>query len=419
MHPRYPAPYANVVFDDRAKFERWRRVTVTYAQARINDDDSLSDIEQAVFGARLLTATAPSPAEVADREQTHGHDVVAFLDAYTSRLPDRLKPYIHYGLTSSDIVDTAHFMSLATHADHMVTMIHDLVRVFDRWFPMRIVRAGRTHGQLADVTGFGHQLRVHADVLTRIANSMSRWADTTLLKSPGPTGCSPLALDVAADIAHSHRWHLVPSTQVIPRDWQVEWASLYLRLACELESLATLIRCGARQEIGELREGSPRVGSSSMPTKKNPIDSEKVCGLARVARGYFATIAENVALWDDRDISNSSVERIVVPDFAAVVESMAHTMTKVMLNLEVDYARMAVNAESLYTATNLLQTLAQKHFGLGPVEAGVLMRKVLRPDNDYIDTLAVRDAGYDNEQIENWLHEYEEVRRGVLGSDKT
>lgn len=414
MHPRYPAPNANVIFDDRAKYDRWKYFTDLYAYERIVSSDEPEPVKDLLV-SYLMTAQTPSPSTVESFERLAGHDVVAFLAAYTKFMPEALKPYIHYGLTSSDLVDNGHFMAMRLHAKQLMLLVQDLDRQLHQWEAMETPRAGRTHGQVADMTSLNHQLRVHSATLSRIRGSLEMLYMDNILKSPGPTGHSPLVEYAARQIAARNGWQFVRSTQVIPRDWQVEWASVYVRLAGELESLATFIRCGARQEIGELREGASRIGSSSMPTKKNPIDCEKVCGLARVARGYFSTLAENVALWDDRDISNSSVERIAVPELAATVEHMTLVMTGVMQNLDVDYNRMRYNAENVATMTNLLQTLAQKYFKIGPVAAGKLMREVLDMDSVTIDGPRLVSNGYNEDTIYLWKNEAEAIWDGLHG----
>lgn len=411
MHPRYPAPIANVVFDPQAVYQRWTYVSALYAKEAIRKDNP--ENKDRLLDA-LHDALPPTPAKVEEHD-IFGHDVVAFLSAFTEQMPPILKPYVHRGLTSSDLVDNGHFLALRTHADGLSRVISDVMRQLEQYQLIITTRAGRTHGQVADLTSLGHQFHVHYEVLSDIRYELVRYSTTLIWKSAGPTGHSPLVRIDALTVGASIEANVVASTQVIPRDYQLRWASLYLRLACELESLATLIRCGARQEIGEFREGVSRVGSSAMPTKKNPIDSEKVCGLARVARGYFMSLAENVALWDDRDISNSSVERIVVPDFASVVEYMTRTMQGVLMNLEVDYQRMRVNSESMHTMTNLLQSLAQKHFQIGPVEAGRMMRQVLYPDSNTIDGWKLRKAGFTEAQIYAWKNEAESIWNDCRG----
>jgi adenylosuccinate lyase len=164
----------------------------------------------------------------------------------------------------------------------------------------------------------------------------------------------------------------VPSTQIVPRDYLIEWAMLYQRIALASESLALFIRCGARSEIGEFFEDVDRVGSSAMPGKRNPIDSEKVCGLARVSRGHLLTLMESYALWEDRDLSNSSAERIAVPGMAATVEHMTNTMLKVVRVLGINHTKVAQNAQDSRTRTNYNQSYIQRSEKVGPLEAALI-----------------------------------------------
>lgn len=374
MHPRYPAPFATKTFSDESKLAEWLNVTCWYALDSARQDN-LPALEFDLVHAAYSGLKTPTAQEMSAAEETTGHDVVAFLSVIEERLPPVCKRHLHYGLTSSDLVETAHHAMLAKHAQLMVLLLTDVLGKLRRWEGQWTVRAGRTHGQVADVTSLGHQMRVHYDTISRIRGEISEFAHDRIIKSAGPTGNSLLRRGADIRIAKSINGRVIRSTQIIPRDFQVQWASLYLRLVGVLENIALLVRLGSRTGVGELREGAERIGSSAMPHKSNPIESEKVCGLARVARGYFSTIAENVAFWEDRDISNSSVERISIPDYAAVVEYMTHSVFKILTELTVDLDRMEETASNPATASNIFQTLAQKYFDLGPVEAGRLVRE--------------------------------------------
>lgn len=416
---RYPAPNATRLFGDAYKIMRWRHITDLYAAESI-ERSSWPTADKMRLQSELRSRPTPTPEQVAGHEAETGHDVVAFLSAYTELMTNDLAAHIHRGLTSSDLVDNAHFMSLQQHALGMMRLLHELYPVMSRFQGVDFPRAGRTHGQMADVTSLGHQMSVHRATLVRIGEAFAEFSRMHVWKSPGPTGDSPLSVAVAARcIAVPREWQIVRSTQVIPRDLQLEWAALYLRLAGELESLATLIRCGARQEVGELTEGAVRVGSSSVPAKRNPIDSEKVCGLARVARGYFATIAENVALWDDRDISNSSVERIAVPDLAAVVEYMTTTMTSVVKNLQVNADRMREGASNPRTLAYYLQALAQQCFNIGPIRASRLVADYVQFDGamagPVFDVHGIANrVGAETEEVRAWFRSAVAIREGRL-----
>lgn len=367
MIERYPAPAAAEIFGDQARIDRWTRITTERMREAWEDDGSPGEFY------------APSKIEflsVATREAKTGHDLVAFLQIYEDSLGGmkaKLAKYLHYGLTSSDIVDTAHFQALWSHATSMRLYLEQCLFAVNWWEGSAFGstdRLGRTHGQIAEPTSWQHQMMVHAAAIQTISNDMAQLInlERSPVKWPGATGRNRLR--------KSTPHNAVVSTQVVHRDWQLRWATLYLRLACALENLALQIRLAARAEIGEVREGVERIGSSAMPHKQNPIQSERVCGLARVARGHFSAIAETTALWEDRDLTNSAVERTAVPDLAATVEYMIREMTSVMYNLEVNQRRMAENLEAHPEAwSSIFQGLAQKHFSMGPTEAARFVRK--------------------------------------------
>lgn len=413
MTDRYPAPRAQHLFSEEQKLTLWADTTRHYAADRIREDEDLSqEADRDLMIHALYTTSGPTVEAVREAERSTGHDVVAFLSVFTEQLPEEVRPYIHFGLTSSDLVERSLHTAIYGHMNAMWRSLSSLIAELGRWEAIETVRAGRTHGQIADLTSLDYQFHVHRTTLRRIAQDCHDLVDAGVpTKSPGPTGHSPLRIPVPAHLKR------VPSTQVIPRDWLLKWATIYLRLACEIESIATMIRCGARQEIGELFEGGYRIGSSSMPTKRNPVESERLCGLARVARGHFMTLAENVALWDDRDISNSSVERIAVPGLASTVEFMIDSITNVVTNLQVDYMRMVRNARSPFTMASLYQSLAQKHFGIGPVEAGNLMRRVLDLNEDFVDQQALYDEGFSEDAVYAWRDEVARTWREIVGDD--
>jgi adenylosuccinate lyase len=376
---RYDAPRAQEIFSDVQKYIYWKEITDAYATAyaeelmsQQSDVDQLKDI--------LADTGQPSTTMVAEYEAEYGHDVVAFLRAYCTKLPDAVGYLIHDGLTSSDLVDYGLFQMTTDHAIFIERQMRPLCQYITPQGAQHI-RPGRTHGQVADHTSWEHQLWVHHRVLGEICATIANLKDYGMVvKYPGPTGWPTADLNLfkrAGRVADQLSCELIPGTQIIHRDRLLEWAVAYLRLACALENLAQLVRAGARAEIAEVAEGATRVGSSSVPHKRNPIDCEKVCGMARVARGYVQVIAESVATWDDRDISNSSVERIAVPGLAAVVEHMLNTMIKVMGNIQLDPQVMEAHAASPYALTHIMQVVVQRQLKINPVEAGEFVRKAI------------------------------------------
>lgn len=371
MNTRYPAPVAERIWSAERRIDRLRQITDLYTIDAIRDG-LLGD----EFGPRAIglvqsieKAPDPTPAAWEMAELAHGHDVVGFLDAYLDRLPAEVHPYVHYGLTSSDLVEFDLHRAVSEHA----LILRDRLSFLGYWLDERAhdprfsdPRAGRTHGQTAERTTLRHQFKVFAHQTYRIRNDLNRLINEGLglvIKSPGPTGFSNRS---------APRPYLeAPSTQVIPRDYLLAWAALYLRAANLLDQMATFVRLGARSEIGEFREGAAdsRVGSSAMPGKRNPIQSERVCGLARVARGHFLALAEVSNLWEDRDLSNSSTERLAVPGLAGIVEFMADQTIEIFRDLEVDHDQIAQNAGHARTTTNREQMRVQREEKIGPIEA--------------------------------------------------
>lgn len=413
---RYSANHARAMFSDEAKILRWWQVTRDYALAAV---ERAPLVDAAAITKEYEDLSPPSHAAVVTREHMTGHDVVAFLSLIEQDLSPQAARFLHYGLTSSDIVDNAHFETLRVHAALLAGELRVLRKqIIHKTVEAEYPRAGRTHGQIADVTSLDHQFEFHEEVLLQIENSLNEYAEANIIKSPGPTGNSPLRGFDAHNLAVHQDAGIVSSTQVIHRDHQLRWAVIYMRLACALENLALLVRAGSHSGVGELGEGDVmrRVGSSSIPHKRNPIDSEKVCGLARVARGYVASIAEGVALWDDRDLSNSSLERIVVPDLAATVEHMTVVMAHVIENLAINAGKMLNTASQDRTMSNLLQSGLQKHFNIGPVQAGRLMREYIDFSRTfYIDTVGLcKELDATGDQLAAWHNEAKHVWEGQL-----
>lgn len=404
---RYFAPSARTIFDDNQKVRRWFNITTDYMRDAIHTDKSIDVDESISLDDRVRDVKCPDAAAVATRETVTGHDVVAFLSLVEQDCPPALLRYLHYGLTSSDLVDNGHFQAMWRHATVMWEHTRDLQVALKRWENMATPRAGRTHGQIADVTSWGYQMWVQYAVFDDIERDLEILTRQTPLKSAGPTGRSVLRPRAAQRIGQLSEQLVVPSTQVIPRDHQLRWACVYLRLACAYENLALQVRLAARSEVGEVREGASRVGSSAMPHKKNPIDSEKVCGMARLARGYVLALSEGVALWEDRDLTNSAMERVAVADLAATVEHMAITMTKVITDLQVDYGKMRDTAKQPETMSNVLQSLAQKHFGIGPVRAGELVRNHVQfRDPLYVDGhMIAKELGVSEGAVRLWAND--------------
>lgn len=365
---RYPAPHAEQIWSDEARAHRMREISDVYAAAAARRGLLLSlagDVAPALGVAPDVSVGAWKIHEA----QT-GHEIVGFLQAYLNRLPRSVHPFVHYGLTSSDLVEYDLHLAIDEHARAMEGRITELAGTLARLIEKysHLSRAGRTHGQTAEMTNLGHQFRVFHDTLLRHRDDLDILLAEAPVKSPGPTGISD-------EVEYPGAGQVVASTQILPRDFLFRWAAAYLNLSNTLETMAMFVRLGSRSEIGELREGSTkdRQGSSAMPGKANPIESEKVCGLARVSRGHFLALSEVSALWEDRDLSNSSTERLAVPGLAANVEHMVSSVTRIFEGLVINEDRIRENASDPRCQMNARQREIQRTRLVGPIEASRLV----------------------------------------------
>lgn len=373
---RYPTPHADRLFSRQAQIDSWTEITKQYA---IKDaaDYGNSDAFKAIHDI-----DAPKAADVAEIERLTSHEIVAFLMILESR-HSSVKRHLHVGLTSSDLVEYALSIATEGHASAVTAKIAQLVNALQE--VPHAERLSRTHGQVGWITNLHKQFEPTRDALTQIAADLTRWANKRPLKTSGPSGSYPVVGYRTVGIAAIINRKAVSSTQVLHRDHLLAWASLYLRLMCTLENLALQIRLGSRTDVGEIREGAAdsRAGSSAMPHKKNPIDSERVTGLTRIARGNFLALAEGVALWEERDLSNSAPERIAVESMAGVAEYSLATMTNVIENLRLSEAKMDRNMDAhMEWRSHAAQFALQVGAGFGPVEASQFVKDRVTIDHN-------------------------------------
>jgi adenylosuccinate lyase len=202
MIDRYPAPYANVVFHPQNRVGKWFALTKMFMRDALHLDTTLDMRTKDRYIDGLDRIDQPTPEAVATREASTHHDVVAFLQLVEERTPVVLKRYLHYGLTSSDLVENQHFGDLREHAGHMAPLLRDLANWLAQYNSTKdYPRAGRTHGQIADITSLGHQFHVHQMVLLRISDAMRKYKEYPIVKSAGPTGTSPFRYTSARSIA--------------------------------------------------------------------------------------------------------------------------------------------------------------------------------------------------------------------------
>ena len=345
MIPRYTLPEMGAVWEERAKFRHWLRIEVLAAEAW----SKLGMVPESEMAAIAELATEVDPSRVEELEETLQHDVVAFLTALGEKVGPASR-WIHFGMTSSDLLDTALALQLRESADLLLAKTGALLAVLKRRaLEFRdTVTVGRTHGIHAEPTTFGLKLAVWAFEIARDRERLERARDAVSVgKIAGPVG-TYASVDPFVEQYVCEQLGLKPAeaaTQVIQRDRHAEYLTACAITASTLEKIATEIRHLQRTEVREaeepFREGQK--GSSSMPHKRNPIMTERICGLARVVRAAVVPGLENVALWHERDISHSSAERVFLPDASIALDYILHLTTNVIDGMRVYPERMLDN----------------------------------------------------------------------------
>jgi adenylosuccinate lyase len=345
---RYSRPAMKKIWSEEEKLERWLDVEL----AALDGWAEVGAVPREAVEAIRAHAAAPSPARVAEIEERTHHDVAAFVDAVAEDLgPDGR--WFHYGLTSSDVVDTALALQVGEAGALVLAGIdRALETVVRRAEEHRdTVMVGRTHGIHAEPITFGAKLAGWAFELDRDRGRVSRALEGMRVgKLAGAVGTYAGGNPEVERIA-CERLGLVPesaATQVVPRDRHADLLSDLALTAASLERFATEIRHLARTEVGEVQEpfGRGQKGSSAMPHKRNPVVAERICGLARVVRAAASVGLENVPLWHERDISHSSAERVIVPDSFLALDYMLDRFTWLAEGLVVDARRMRANLDS-------------------------------------------------------------------------
>lgn len=341
MIERYQNSEIARIFSQRNTLHWWRQIELIYLQARKDQGDET--VTHHVL-KEVRSATMPTPEELATHERVYGHDVVAFLALWTGGMPYEAAAQVHAGLTSSDLVDNALFAQLRSATDWVHTglnLLNDVLIKLSRTH-RETVRIGRTHGQHAEPTTLGWRFSVWQGTLSHLRCEAYHAVQDALdaFKSAGAVGRPDLLGDAMSQAAgKAVTRSFIPTTQVIPRQRLITWAGWMVAVASLIEEIALEIRLSARTEVAELQEGATerRAGSSAMPHKRNPIQSERLSGLARVVRSNFGAIAETAGnLHNERDISNSSVERIVIPDTCHLAAFMLSEVIEVLNDLKVD-----------------------------------------------------------------------------------
>jgi adenylosuccinate lyase len=366
------------IWSDEGKLARWLDVELAalaaWAEIGAVPPDAVAEI--------AASAKPPSPERVREIEARIHHDVAAFVDAVGAELGDAGR-WFHYGLTSSDVVDTGLALQIRDAGELLMTGL-------ERAFSAVVARAdehrqtlqiGRTHGIHAEPTTFGLKLAGWAFELDRDRARLERGLEGMRVgKLSGAVG-TYAATDPEVERIACERLGLEPapsSTQILQRDRHAELLSALAVTAASLEKFALEIRHLARTEVAEVQEpfGRGQKGSSAMPHKQNPVVAERICGLARVVRAAATVGLENVALWHERDISHSSAERVVIPDAFLALDYMLDRFAWLVEGLVVRAERMRRNLESshgLFFSQRLLLALVDS--GLSRDEAYRLVQR--------------------------------------------
>jgi len=330
---RYTRPEIGALWTDQARMEAWRRVEVAACEAM----DGPSDAELEQIRAATFTVAA-----VQERERITDHDVAAFVDILSESAGDAGR-WIHFGLTSSDVLDTALALQLRAAGEIVLGGAHELVAALTERAREHVdtVCVGRTHGVHAEPTTFGVKLAGYAMEATRNAQRLERaFAQTSVGAVSGAVGTYAVTSPgFEQQVLEGLGLQREPvSTQVVARDRHAELLQAIALAGAGLERLATEIRHLQRTEVREVEEPfrtGKQKGSSAMPHKRNPITTERITGLARVLRANASAAVENVALWHERDISHSGAERVILPDSTILLDYLQHLAIRVVRGMVV------------------------------------------------------------------------------------
>jgi adenylosuccinate lyase len=350
---RYTRPELGRLWSDEARMDTWRQVELAACEElpRLLGGDGPSDVElQAIRGASFTVD------EVNERELVTEHDVAAFVDVLASSVGEAGR-WIHFGLTSSDVLDTALALQLRAAGELIVAGARELVAALATRAREHAdtLSVGRTHGVHAEPTSFGLKLAGFAFEAERNAARLQRaFTQVAVGALSGAVGTySATSPEFEARVlARLGLAREDVSTQVIPRDRHAELLGAIALAGAGLERFATELRHLQRTEVREAQEPfrAGQKGSSSMPHKRNPIKSEQISGLARVLRANAQAGLEDVALWHERDISHSSVERVILPDSTILLDYLQHRTIALVKGMTVDGERMRANLELTHGA---------------------------------------------------------------------
>jgi adenylosuccinate lyase len=350
---RYGSKEMKEIFDESKKldYELKFEAAVAEAQAKVNLIPQYASDEI----TKIITSNKISLTRIKDLEKVSDHDTAAMVEAISELCSNNTKPWIHYGLTSNDIVDTSTSMQMLDAFIIIESKIKGLVKelLMKAKENENLPAVGRTHGQHASIISFGLKFAIWSnemlDHLTRIEEGKKRFL---LCKTLGVVGTGSLMRNDALRVQKivSEKLNLFPieaATQIIPREIYAEMIFIIGLIGSTLDKIAIEIRNLQRTEIGEVQESFKKgqMGSSAVPVKRNPIKSERISSFAKILKSNIYTSLENISLWHERDLSNSANERFIIPISAILIDDMLTTMTKIISELTINKERILENIE--------------------------------------------------------------------------
>ena len=377
MIDRYTPQIMKELWSQSAKYSRWLKVELAVMQAY----EEKGIIPSGTF-AKAKENAYLDVGEIEEVEKDVNHDVIAFIKVATSRMGDEAR-YFHYGMTSSDVVDTALSMAIVEATDKIMGKLKRVMKVtFELANKYKnLPTVGRTHGVHAEITSFGLKVLNWYAEMERALQRLEREREKMAVgKISGAVG-NYANISPEIETLACKKLDLNPckiSTQVIPRDLHAEYVSMLAVVAGGIERVATEIRHLQKTEVREVEEpfSSKQRGSSAMPHKKNPILCERLCGIARMIRSYSIAALEDVSLWHERDISHSSVERVIIPDATTLVYYALDKLEYIIGNLKVNENRIRGNisvTKGLVFSQRVLLKLVEN--GMSREDAYLLVQK--------------------------------------------
>lgn len=350
---RYGSKEMTEIFNEnnKLKYELKYEAEVAKAQSELN----IIPKEAAKEIAEIIQSNKITLSRIKELEKISDHDIAAMVEAISEQCSNSTKPWIHYGLTSNDVVDTSTSMQMSDAFDILESKIIKLLKeLLKKAIDNKSLPAvGRTHGQHASIISFGLRFAIWSNEmlehLVRIKEGRKRFL---LCKTLGVVGTGSVmrekALEVQDKVSEKlHLFSIEAATQIIPRERYTEMLFIIALIGSTLDKIAIEIRNLQRTEIGEVQESfkQGQMGSSAVPVKKNPIKSERVSSLAKIIKSNINISFENISLWHERDLSNSANERFIIPTSAILIDDMLTTMIKIISNLFIDKEKIIKNID--------------------------------------------------------------------------